>query len=70
MEFTRTSGFNDDEILTLTNLPVRVVTPQDFGDQWDSDTNKANFPLTLATVNGVQVKVLPPVAGAERIATE
>jgi hypothetical protein len=61
IEFTRKSGFNEDEILTLTNLPVRAGTKQESDEQWSWDEDNTNFTFTSATVNGVQVKVLEPL---------
>jgi hypothetical protein len=61
MEFTRTSGFDDVEILTLTNLAVRAGSQQEADDEWTWDDSKTNFTYTTATVNGVHVKVLEPM---------
>lgn len=66
LEFTRTSGFNDDEIVTFTNLPVRTGTQQEADDEWTWDPNKTNFTFTPATVNGVQLKLLEPLLAPNR----
>lgn len=61
LEFTRTSGFEPGEILTLTNLPVRQGTQQEADDEWTWDESQTNFNFTAASVNGFHVKVLPPL---------
>jgi hypothetical protein len=61
MEFTRTSGFDDFEILTLTNLAVRAGSQEEADEAWSWDDSKTNFTYTTATVNGVRVKVLEPL---------
>jgi hypothetical protein len=61
MEFTRTSGFDDVEILTLTNLAVRAGSQEEADEEWSWDDRKTNFTYTTATVNGVRVKVLEPI---------
>lgn len=67
MEFTRDSGFNEDEIVTFTNLPVRQ------GTQWEHDEelswNGTNFPfiteIAEKNVQGVRLKMLPPLVVPE-----
>jgi len=66
LEFTRTSGFSDDEILTLTNLPVRAGSQQDADAEWTWDVGKTNFTFIEAGVNGVQLKLLEPLLVPER----
>lgn len=66
LEFTRTSGFNDDEVMTFTNLPVRIGTQQDADDEWTSETGKTNLDFTPVTVNGVHVRLLPPLQFPDR----
>lgn len=64
MEFIRRSGFSDDEIVTFTNLPVKPGSQQDWDDEWSAwDIGNTNFPFTItpATVNGVHLKLLPPL---------
>ena len=67
IEFTRNSGFSDEETLTLTNLPVRAGTQQESDEQWGWDENNTNFTFTPATVNGMHVKVLEPLRVPDRI---
>ena len=63
------SGFSDDQIVTFTNLPVKSGTQQDWEDEWGAwDVGKTNFPFTITpgTVNGVHLKLLPPLLVANR----
>lgn len=61
LEFTRTSGFNDDEILTFTNLPVRIGTQEDADREWTLEAITTNVTFTPGTASGVHVKVLSPL---------
>jgi hypothetical protein len=64
LEFIQRSGFSEDGIVTFTNLPVKLGTWQDWDDEWSAwDIGKTNFPfaITPATVNGVHLKLLPPL---------
>ena len=62
LEFTRQSGFAADEIVTFTNLSVKLGTQQDHDDQWEWDASKTNIvPVAEAMVNGVHMKMLPPL---------
>ena len=61
LEFTRTSGFDSDEILIFTNIPVRIGSQQDADDEWTWDESKTNFTFTMASASGVQVKLLEPL---------
>ena len=61
LEFTRTSGFNDDEILTFTNLPVRVGTQEDADREWAMNAITTNVTFMPGTASGVQMKLLTPL---------
>jgi len=64
LEFIQGSGFSDDEIVIFTNVPVKLGSQQDCDDEWSAwDIGKTNFPFTItpATVNGVHLKLLPPL---------
>lgn len=61
LEFTRTSGFNDDEILTLTNLPVRQGGQKDWDEEWTWEPGRTDPSFGNYTVNGVQFKLFPPL---------
>ena len=72
LEFIQRSGFSDDEIVTFTNIPVKPGTQQDWDDEWDAwDVGKTNFPFTIspATVNGVNLKLLPPLLLSDQYST-
>jgi hypothetical protein len=61
LEFSRTSGFNDDELWSVTNIPVRAGTQQDAWNYWNSPRNggKTNAPFAETTINGVHLKMFP-----------
>jgi hypothetical protein len=63
LEFSRTSGFNDDELWSVTNIPVRAGSQQDvwnfWGNQMNSDRTNAAFAET--TINGIHVKLFPAI---------
>jgi hypothetical protein len=60
LEFSRTSGFSDDEIWAVTNVPVRPGTQQEVWNGFnDSTKTKAAFADT--TVNGIHLKLFPAI---------
>jgi hypothetical protein len=66
LEFTRTSGFNDAEILTLTNIPVRLGTEEEWEAQWsweppEVEPGETNSFVPDYTVNGIELKFFPPL---------
>jgi hypothetical protein len=64
LEFIQRFNFSDDEIVTFTNLPVKPGSQQDWNDEWSAwDIGKTNFSftVTLGTVNGAHLKLLPPL---------
>jgi hypothetical protein len=64
LEFIQRSSFSDDEMVAFTNLPVKSGSQQDGDDEWCAwDPGKTNFPfsITPGTVNGVHLKLLPPL---------
>jgi len=62
LEFIQRSGFSDDEMVTFTNVPVRKGSQQDADDQWYWDANSTNWTfIAQAQVNGVHLKLLPPL---------
>jgi len=72
LEFIRRSGFSDDEIVTFTNISVKSGSQQDWDDEWSAwDVGKTNFPFTItpATVNGVHLKLLPPLLLPDQYST-
>jgi hypothetical protein len=61
LEFIRTSGFSDDEIVTFTNLPVKLGSQRDGNDEWTWEWGKTNFTYVQATVNGFNLELIPPL---------
>jgi hypothetical protein len=53
--------------VTFTNLSVKIGSQQDADDEWTWDASKTNFTfIAQATVNGVQLKMLPPLMVVNR----
>jgi hypothetical protein len=64
VEFSRASGFNDDEIWALTNVPVQPGTQQDMQNAWNSNWNssgKSKPAFAEATVNGIHLKLFSAI---------
>ena len=64
LEFIQRFNFSDDEMVTFTNQPVKSGSQQDVDDEWSAwDVGKTNFPFTATPgrVNGVHLKLLPPL---------
>ncbi len=59
VEFSRTSGFSDDEVWAVTNVPVGPGTQQDVWNNFGNSDRKAAF--AEATVNGIHVKLFPAI---------
>jgi hypothetical protein len=65
LEFSRTAGFSDDELWSVTNIPVHAGTQQDAQSYWiwnnpmNRGQSKAAFAET--TINGVHVKLFPAI---------
>jgi hypothetical protein len=60
LEFSRTSGFSDDEVWAVTNVPVRPGTQQDVWNGW-GDSSKTKAAFADATVNGIHLKLFPAI---------
>src|SRR6185369_12077300 len=63
-EFSRSSGFNDDELWTVTNVPVRVGNEGELNNYWNWNNNdqrpkKAAFAET--TIGDTHVKLFPAI---------
>jgi hypothetical protein len=56
VEFVKQSGFRDDELLTVTNVPFQ---PGDRNGFWNWSNSRTNKPFAESTVNGVRVKIYP-----------
>jgi len=64
VEFTRSSGFSDDEVWAVTNVTVNAGTQQDMQDAWNSNWNTAGKPkpaFAEVTVNGIHLKLFPAI---------
>jgi hypothetical protein len=64
VEFSRISGFSDDEVWGVTNVPVRTGTQQDVQNAWNSNWNnsgRSNPAFAEATVNGIHLKLFPAI---------
>jgi hypothetical protein len=61
LEFTRTSGFSDDEILTLTNIPVRRGDQKDWDAEWTWEPGQTDSSIGNYTVSGITFKLFPPL---------
>lgn len=57
VEFSRTSGFNDNELWTVTNVPVKTGKQMDF---WNYENRrKTNSPVAETTLNGIHLRLYP-----------
>lgn len=59
LEFSRTSGFSDDEVWTVTDVPARPGSQQDVWNNGDPSGGKPAF--AEATVNGIHLKLFPAI---------
>jgi hypothetical protein len=56
VEFSRTSGFHDDELWTVQEVPIQAGSRQDFENYERSGTNSA---FAETTLNGIHLKLFP-----------
>ena len=56
VEMSRTSGFNDDELWTVENVPVNSGRQQDL---WNYGRDRTNSAFGETTLNGVHLKLFP-----------
>ena len=65
LEFSRTSGFNDDELWSVTNISVRAGSQQEIQNAWSwgNQVNPGRVPAAFAetTLNGIHVKLFPAI---------
>jgi hypothetical protein len=66
IEFSRTSGFNDDELWSVTNIPVRAGSQQEMQMMWSDQMNPGQnnsggktAAFAETTLNGIHVKLFP-----------
>ena len=55
-EFSRTSGFHDDELWTVPNVPLETGRMQDF---WNYGRDRTNSAFAETTLNGFHLKLFP-----------
>ena len=60
LEFSRTSGFGNDEIWAVNDVPVQPGTQQDAGNLW-GNFGRTKPAFAEATVNGIHVKLFPAI---------
>jgi hypothetical protein len=59
VEMSRTSGFNDDEIWSVTNAPINPGSQQDL---WSGGgRNKTNSAFAETTLDGIHLKLYPAI---------
>jgi hypothetical protein len=64
VEFSRVSGFGEDEVWAVTNVPVNAGTQQDVQNAWNSNwntTGRAKPAFAETTVNGIHLKLFPAI---------
>ena len=64
MEFTRASGFSDEEVWAVTNVPVQPGTQQDVQNAWNGNwnsTGKSKPAFAETTVNGIHLKLFSAI---------
>ena len=67
LEFIQRINFSDDEMVMFTNLPVKPGSQKDVDAEWLWEMGNTNFTFVAqATVNGVHLKLLPPLLAADQ----
>jgi len=64
VEFSRQSGFSDDEIWSVTNLQINAGSQQDVQNAWNNNFNNSGRPnpaFAETTVNGIHLKLFPAI---------
>ncbi len=64
VEFSRASGFGDDEVWAVTNLQVNAGTQQDVQNAWNNNWNnpgRSKPAFAETTVNGIHLKLFPAI---------
>jgi len=57
VEFSRTSGFADDELWSVSDIPVESSRMQEF---WNNNSRNRNQPgVAETTLNGIHLKIFP-----------
>lgn len=69
LEFSRTTGFSDDELWSVTNIPVRAGSQQDVQNYWswgNQNSGRTSAAFAETTLNGVHVKLFPAIQYADQ----
>jgi hypothetical protein len=67
VEFSRTSDFSDNEIWSVTNVPVHPGTQQDTQNIWNSNSGRSWPAFAEATINGIHLKLFPAIQYQDQI---
>jgi len=59
VEMSRTAGFADNELWTVTELPVKPGSQQDLWDYGNNGRRKTNSAFAEADLNGVHLRIFP-----------
>jgi hypothetical protein len=58
VEMARTSGFSDDDLWTVQNVPLQSGSQQDL---WNWGRNQNNAPFAETTINGIHLTLYPAI---------
>lgn len=62
VEFSRDSGFNDNEVWTIPNVPVKPGTWQDvYGGNYGGRNPRTNSAVAETTLNGIHLQIFPVI---------
>jgi hypothetical protein len=57
LELSRTSGFNADEVWSVTNIPVQPGSQQEVNADWVAGMAATNFVFAETTIGGIHLKL-------------
>ena len=60
LEMSRSSGFSDNELWTVTDVPIKAGSQQDVWNGWNN-SDKSRPAFAEATVNGIHLKLFPAI---------
>jgi hypothetical protein len=61
VEFSKQSGFSDDELWSVTNVPVNAGSQQDLWNYNGGRNNRTSSAFAVTTLNGIQLKMYPVI---------
>jgi hypothetical protein len=61
VEMSQTAGFSDDEVWSVTNLPVNPGSQQDMYNYNNGSTRRAPPAFAETTLNGIHLKIYPAI---------